>query len=379
MPLAQLKIVLSIATLFALSPLKANDAVEEALPTPTQSLQWLEEGNVRFQAGATEGPRRDDVRRSETFTKGQHPFAAVLACADSRVPPELLFDAGIGDLFVVRVAGNVADVDEIGTIEYGVEHLHIPLIVIVGHSKCGAVTAVVEGNEVPPNIAKLVDNIAPAVETTRKRFSSLKGPALVQQSVRMNVRQAMTDTLRNSEIIRDAVSQGHVKLIGAVYDINSGSVEWMGPHPDEAALLAKPTEGIASIDEHGGELIKPATPTHDTEKPKPDAPALHEPKDAHAKPADPHAKPAAKNAHGTEAAHSESEPHAAKDAATDEHGEHDAHAEQHPTTQPSEKTSQAPQPHNFMALGGCLAGGALLSMLTIHLVKPKKAAAPVTE
>lgn len=374
MSAGKLKWVLVVSSLLLASQVAGNDPPSTEGPTPAQSQQWLEEGNVRFQAGATEGPRRDETRRSETFSKGQHPFAAVLSCADSRVPPELLFDTGIGDLFVVRVAGNVADVDEIGTLEYGVEHLHIPLIVVVGHSKCGAVTAVVDGAQVPPNIAKLVDNIIPAVETTRTRFSSLKGPALVQQAIRMNVRQAMSDLLTNSEIVREAVAKGEVKLIGAVYDINSGSVEWMGSHPNETALLANHGEATASIDEHGGELIKsdPHAPATASE-PKPDAsshdakPAEHGSSDPHEKPnphakPDPHAKPSAKDppATSTHNAHGEAQ-------GEPEHGEH-------PTTQPGEKTSQKSQPHNFMALGGCLAGGAVMSMLTIQLMKPKKAA-----
>lgn len=358
MSAGRIRIWLSLATFLAIWPVGANETPADA-PTPAVALQWLEEGNVRFQAGAPEGPRRDEARRAETSSKGQHPYAAILSCADSRVAPEILFDAGIGDLFVVRVAGNVADTDEIGTLEYGVEHLHTPLIVVVGHGKCGAVTAVVDNAHVPPNIAKLVDNIAPAVESTKKRFASLKGPALIQQSIRMNVRQSMSDLLTKSEIIRQAVAQGEIKLIGAVYDLNSGSIEWMGAHPDESALIAKSGDATASIDEHGGELVKPK-PAHDAK------PATHDKQD-------PHAQPAAKDPHGKPAADSHDKP-----AAHDSHGSHDAshesHGEAHPATQPAEQHGKLPAPHNFIALGSCLAGGAVMSMLTIHLMKPKKAA-----
>lgn len=329
-------------------------------PTPAQALQMLEEGNVRYQAAVTEAPRRDAARRSETFSGGQHPFAAMLSCADSRVPPEILFDSGIGDLFVVRVAGNVADVDEIGTLEYGVEHLHTPLIVVMGHTRCGAVTAVVDGAHVPPNIEKLVDNIVPAAESTRARFPNLKGPALVQQAIRMNVRQGIRDILTRSEIIREFTAAGKVKIVGAVYDINSGSVEWMGAHPDEALLLAGAT---ASTDEHAGATAAhnaDHAPAHNT----PDAPAAHSsPNDGHgAKPAqtDPHAQPHPKTGDHATPSHDTTHP-------PDE--SHGGHGES-PTSQPAH--SSAPKPHNFIALGSCLAGGALASVLTISVIKTRK-------
>src|SRR5438105_3680928 len=136
-------LVIALANLVAV-PLYAQDAK----PTPTGSLQRLKDGNARF---AADKPNKRDVgadKRKE-LAKGQHPFAIVLTCADSRVAPELLFDAGLGELFVLRVAGNIADPAVVGSIEYAVEHLHTPLIVVLGHESCGAVAAALDGAKLP--------------------------------------------------------------------------------------------------------------------------------------------------------------------------------------------------------------------------------------
>ncbi|MCA9730151.1 MAG: carbonic anhydrase, partial [Candidatus Eisenbacteria bacterium] len=140
--------------------------------TPDQALEALKAGNDRFVTGTSLFPHLDRKRRYET-AKGQTPFVTVIGCSDSRVPIEALFDQGIGDVFVIRVAGNVCDTDEIGSIEYGVDHLGTPLMVVLGHESCGAVTAVVKDAEIHGSIPKLVDNIGPAVATARKFHPSL--------------------------------------------------------------------------------------------------------------------------------------------------------------------------------------------------------------
>jgi carbonic anhydrase len=191
----------------------------------------------------------------------------VLACADSRVPVELLFDQGIGDLFTVRVAGNVADTDEIGTVEYGVDHLGAPLIVVMGHAKCGAVTAVVNDTKLPPNIAKLVDNIKPYAERVKRENPNLKGDALIAAATRANVFQSIEDMLEQSPEIRELVAHGKVKVVGAVYDIHGGTVQWLGPHPNQSRLLLNTGETAHRPDEplH-------AEPSHDA----PAQPAVEE-------------------------------------------------------------------------------------------------------
>lgn len=240
--------------------------------TPDEAVRRLAEGNERFVAHAPRRPNQDQARLCDTFANGQHPFAAVLTCADSRVPPELVLDAGIGDLFVVRVAGNVADTDEVGTIEYGVEHLGITTVLVLGHAKCGAVSAVVDGAKVTPNIEKLVDNIVPAAEQARRAFPQLSGPRLVDKAVRQNVRQSMADLTGKSDLLRARAAAGALRIVGGVYDLHSGEVDWLEP--------ATATAGVA---EAGGASHGKAAPAntagrrgellHDADrKPAPTAP-----------------------------------------------------------------------------------------------------------
>jgi carbonic anhydrase len=172
-----------------------------------------------------------------TAAQGQHPLAAVLTCSDSRVPPEIIFDQGIGDIFVVRVAGNVAATDEIGSIEYAVDHLAAPLVVVLGHSQCGAVGAVLDDAKLPPNIANLVAPIKPAVDKARQANLEAAKDVLLQAAITENVWQAVEDMLRQGPIIRDKVKDGQVKMVGALYDLDSGQVQWLGPHPDQEKLL----------------------------------------------------------------------------------------------------------------------------------------------
>jgi len=136
--------------------------------TPDEAMARLREGNGRYVAGKSTHPNTNSARRSETVKNGQHPFATVITCSDSRVPVERVFDQGVGDVFVIRVAGNVCDVDEVGSIEYGVDHLATPIHVVLGHTGCGAVTAVVTKAKLHGSIPPLVDNIEPAVEKAGK-------------------------------------------------------------------------------------------------------------------------------------------------------------------------------------------------------------------
>jgi len=158
-------------------------------------MNELNKGNSRFVDGKNVFPHTGVTRRKET-SKGQAPFATILTCADSRVSPEFIFDQGIGDLFSIRVAGAVADTDEIGTIEYGVGHLKTPLLIVLGHTKCGAVKAVCEGAEVSQNIKWLVDNIVPAVNRARTLHPKMTGDELIDASVEQNVSQSNQNILQ---------------------------------------------------------------------------------------------------------------------------------------------------------------------------------------
>jgi carbonic anhydrase len=192
---------------------------------PDDALLLLRDGNRRFVAGEAVHFQQDALRRSDTANNGQKPFAVILTCSDSRVPPELIFDQGIGCLFVIRVAGNVARTDEVATVEYGVGHLGARLVVVLGHTRCGAVTAVVEEAHVGPNLAQLVEPIGPAVTRARHENPGKRGAPLVDAAIHANVEQAMGDLLRQSSELSLAVAHGQARVVGALYDLESGEVK----------------------------------------------------------------------------------------------------------------------------------------------------------
>jgi carbonic anhydrase len=201
------------------------------------SLRLLKEGHARYLEGHPRHPHQNRERRALTTAQGQHPLAAILSCSDSRVPVEIIFDQGIGDLFVVRVAGNVAATDEIGSLEYAVDHLATPLVVVLGHTLCGAVSAVLDDAKLPPHIAALASPIEPAVAKARQDHPEATREVLLKAAITNNVRQAIKDILRQSPLIREKVRDDQVKVVGAIYDIDSGQVEWLGPHPQQAKLV----------------------------------------------------------------------------------------------------------------------------------------------
>jgi len=229
--------LLILLSLSALAPLALAAGAAAPGLSADEALKLLTDGNHRFMEGKAIHPRQDAARRALTFGQGQHPFAAVLSCADSRVPVEVIFDQGIGDLFVVRVAGNVAATDELGSMEYAVDHLGLPLVVVLGHSQCGAVAAVVEGAKLPGSLGPLLAPIKPAVSKAMEENPGAAAEALLAAAIRNNVFQAMEDVLRKSPMIKAKVKAGEVKLLGAVYELDTGKVEWLGPHPDQEKLL----------------------------------------------------------------------------------------------------------------------------------------------
>lgn len=224
--------------IFLLSSAGIAVAYEKSGVSPESALKMLQEGNGRFVSTAVKRPNQNTKQRLQTAEKGQKPFAAVLSCADSRVPVEVIFDRGIGDIFVVRDAGNIATQTDIGSIEYAVDHLGTPLVVVLGHSKCGAVTAAVQGGEAPPNIKAIVEYITPAVTAAKNSNPDKSGDDLVPAAITANIWQAMADVYKNSPLMRDKVKEGKIKLVGANYDIKTGKVNWMGPHPQQAQLVA---------------------------------------------------------------------------------------------------------------------------------------------
>ncbi len=201
----------------------AAPAHEEAAGADsTADAVWgsLLAGNRRF-VGDHPLARQFDRERA-ALVSGQHPRAIVLGCADSRVSPEIVFDQTLGQLFVVRTAGNIVDPIALGSIEYAVEHLHPKLLVVLGHGGCGAVKAAVAGGTMPTtHLQAIVDRIHPTVERLSPCF---EGDELVQRCVIANARQSATDVVGNSEVLRDAVAKGELKVVSAVYDLASGLV-----------------------------------------------------------------------------------------------------------------------------------------------------------
>ncbi len=184
-----------------------------------QALQKLREGNERFAASKPSHPNQSARRRSEVLA-GQKPFAVIVGCSDSRIPPEILFDQGIGDLFVIRVAGNIVDDVALGSIEYAVDHLGTPLVVILGHGKCGAVTAAAQGGEAHGHIGSIVTAIAPAVAQAK----GLPGD-LVDNAIRANIDLVAGQIRAAAPIITEALKAGKVRVVGAYYHIDSGKVD----------------------------------------------------------------------------------------------------------------------------------------------------------
>jgi carbonic anhydrase len=232
---SSIKIIALIGVLLLnyLQPSFAFDDKKEK-PSPDKIIQMLKEGNERFSSGNSIFPNSDSARLQLAGKEDQanYAYATILSCSDSRVPVEMLFDAGVMDLFVVRVAGNVADTDEIGTIEYGLIHVNTPVLVVLGHTKCGAVTAVTqavngEHHKLEYNIPPLVDNIIPAVKKAIDQHKDVHGNDIVPYAIEENVWQSIEDLFMHSTATRKLVASGTVQVVGAIYDIATGKINWL--------------------------------------------------------------------------------------------------------------------------------------------------------
>jgi carbonic anhydrase len=189
----------------------------------SEALTKLLEGNRQFVSGKLNID--SSAERRKEIAKGQHPIATILACSDSRVPPEIIFNQGLGDIFVVRVAGNVVDDIALGSIEYGVEHLHTPLLIILGHSSCGAVKAAVTLKGEPHgNIGAILKKIMPAVKIANKRAKGKGEDAIVDAAIRENIDNSYHEILRRSRIVRVLSHRHELTIVRALYKLGSGAV-----------------------------------------------------------------------------------------------------------------------------------------------------------
>ncbi|MFH1985284.1 MAG: carbonic anhydrase, partial [Pseudomonadota bacterium] len=214
-------------------------------PPPEQVLQMLVEGNQRFAEGKSIHPHtgNDRLHQAGTQNQGDHAYATIISCSDSRVPVERIFDAGVMDIFTIRVAGNVVDTDEAGSIEYGLAHVHTPVMVVLGHTQCGAVTAVArsihgKGHALEINIPPLVDNIEPAVKRAMAQHPGIHGDDIIPHAIVENVWQGVEDLFTKSPATRNLVNSGTVKVVGAIYNVGTGRVEWL-PELPVAQILKK--------------------------------------------------------------------------------------------------------------------------------------------
>ncbi len=217
------KPVISAAlVLLVVSSAQAGTDREAGVPA-AEALNQLRSGAERFATGQSTFPHQDSDRIKE-LVAGQHPYATVLSCSDSRVPVEMIFDAGFGDIFVARVAGNVVATEQTGTIEYGIEHLGSNVIVVLGHSKCGAVTAAATNAKAEGAVAALVNEIEPAVAKCKDRNPNLAGAELVSASITENVWYGIEHLIGSSVLVRERIQRGTLRIVGAVYHLEDSCV-----------------------------------------------------------------------------------------------------------------------------------------------------------
>jgi carbonic anhydrase len=196
-----------------------SNVVQKPQPVnPQAALKRLTEGNQRFVEGKRLNPNQSKLRLQETSV-AQYPFAAILGCADSRVPAEIVFDQGLGDLFVVRLAGNVASQTAIGSLEFSTAVLGAQLIVVLGHAKCGAVAAAIKGEPLPGRIGTFVEEIKPAVETARTKTGNLE-----ENSIIANVQYQAQRLKESSTILRNLIKENKLQIVGGRYDLATGKV-----------------------------------------------------------------------------------------------------------------------------------------------------------
>ena len=206
------------------------------MPTATEALASLKEGNRRYVAGTHGDHGRTGASHRDEVAGGQQPFATVLGCADSRVPVEVVFDQGLGDLFVVRVAGNIAAPTQVGSIEYAVSVLGTPLVVVLGHSGCGAIGATLDliahpERSVSPDLDAIVSRIRPAIESLASTEPAADRATLQQRAMRANVRATVDRLRHDSAALRARVEDGSLAIVGAEYALDSGVVEFLDTLP----------------------------------------------------------------------------------------------------------------------------------------------------
>lgn len=202
-----------------------------------QALDRLREGNRRFVAGARSDDATANPARRNALASGQEPFAIVLGCSDSRVPAEIIFDQGLGDLFVIRVAGNIVAPSQVGSVEFAASRFGTRLVVVLGHSNCGAITATLEELARPSadqsrNLRSIVDRVRPSVESLMRTDLGDDHDALVREAVRANIRVSANHLRHGSEILEYLIQSNDLLVVGAEYSLDTGLVDFFDGVPD---------------------------------------------------------------------------------------------------------------------------------------------------
>jgi carbonic anhydrase len=212
---------------------------ETARANPNQTLQALLDGNKRYVSSQMGSCQQSDAKLREKLATGQRPPAIILSCSDSRVPPEIIFDQGQGELFVIRVAGNVADPVVLGSVEYAAEHLGASLIMVLGHERCGAVTAAVDAKGKPHgNLGAIVSAIAPAAAQARKAAAGQEKAALIDLAVDSNVKLTEANLTKKSPVLAKLAKEGEIKIVGARYDLDDGRITLLDGAPASPTAAA---------------------------------------------------------------------------------------------------------------------------------------------
>ncbi len=214
--------------------------------TPTEALEELVNGNERYINDLSMHFTENAIRRQHTAIHGQYPIATVLACSDARMPVETIMDQGNGDIFVIRVAGNIVGDQVLGSIDYSLTALDVPLILVLGHTQCGAISSAIDAmyanQEFTPHIKSLLLPLLPLAEEqcschpnpTEDELSSLK-----EQLIFQNVWKEVSEIIRSSKAVRERIRANTLMVVGAVYDIQTGEVGWLGTHQREAIILSE--------------------------------------------------------------------------------------------------------------------------------------------
>jgi len=234
-----------IRALVAAALCTAVVAADEQPPSAEVVLRELKAGNDHHVTKRYQHPHQSAARQRE-LAAGQAPHAIVLSCADSRVTPEIILDQGLGDLFDIRVAGNVASDTELASIEYAASHLHTPVVVIMGHQKCGAVTAAAESGEAEGHLPSLLGLIRPAIERARSRPGDL-----IDNAVHINVENVVRQIRTSTPVLAPLVDRGALRVVGAVYSLDTGKVEWLPESaPKAIARLEALRQSVQCVRSH---------------------------------------------------------------------------------------------------------------------------------